>query len=164
MMDSSGLYEVLPLGSWWASLRSAASVCVCGACPFSWCRCQSSAFYTPVCRCLWILNMSNVMGLILFRLNPMSFSLKDLSHENEPDLFMCGCLLSPCMITCISLLIELTSSLAVWMILVSIFLTPAHCHWGGNLEQELKKNLPLCALVDPPAKICQCFTQSVKNN
>ena len=30
-MDSSGLYEALPLGSWWASLRSAASVCVCGA-------------------------------------------------------------------------------------------------------------------------------------
>ena len=31
VMDSSGLYEALPLGSWWASLRFAASLCVCGA-------------------------------------------------------------------------------------------------------------------------------------
>ena len=30
VMDSSGLYEALPLGSWWASLRSAASLCGCG--------------------------------------------------------------------------------------------------------------------------------------
>ena len=32
VMDSSRLYEVFPLGSWWASLRFAASLCVCGAC------------------------------------------------------------------------------------------------------------------------------------
>ena len=31
VMDLSGLYEVLPLGSLWASLRFAASLCVCGA-------------------------------------------------------------------------------------------------------------------------------------
>ena len=30
VMDSSGLYEALPLGSWWASLRSVASLCGCG--------------------------------------------------------------------------------------------------------------------------------------
>ena len=30
VMDSSGLYKVLPLGSWWALLRSAASLCGCG--------------------------------------------------------------------------------------------------------------------------------------
>ena len=31
VMDSSRLYEALPLGSWWASLRFAASLCDCGA-------------------------------------------------------------------------------------------------------------------------------------
>ena len=30
VMDSSRLYEASPLGSWWASLRSAASLCGCG--------------------------------------------------------------------------------------------------------------------------------------
>ena len=42
---------------------------------------------------------SNVIGLILFKLNPMSFSLKNLNQEKEPDLLICGCLLSLCMIT-----------------------------------------------------------------
>ena len=32
VMDSSGLYEASPLGSWWALLRSAASLCGCGVC------------------------------------------------------------------------------------------------------------------------------------
>ena len=49
------------------------------------------------------------MGLILLKLNPMSFSSKYLKHENEPVLLMCWCLLSPCIITCISLVIVLTS-------------------------------------------------------
>ena len=120
MMDSSGLYEALPLGSWWASLRSATSVCVCGA-HLSLGVDVRVLLFIPQSAGVCGFSMSNVMGFILFRLNPMSFSLKDLSHENEPDLFMCGCLLSPCMITCISLLIELTSSLAVWMIWSAFF-------------------------------------------
>ena len=32
VMDSSRLYEVSPLGLWWASLRSAGSLCCCGVC------------------------------------------------------------------------------------------------------------------------------------
>ena len=31
---------------------------------------------------------SNMIGLILFKLNPMSFSLKDLNLEKEPDLLI----------------------------------------------------------------------------
>ena len=119
-MDLSGLYEALPLGSWWASLRSAASVCVCGAHLSLGVDVRALPFILQsagVCG----FSTSNVMGFILFKLNPMSFSSKDLSHENEPDPFMCGCLLSPCIITCISLLIELTSSLAVWMIWSAFF-------------------------------------------
>ena len=65
---------------------------------------------------------SNVIGLILFKLNPMSFSSKDLNLEKEPDLLICGCLLSLCMITCISLLVEVTSSFAVSDDLISICL------------------------------------------
>ena len=86
-MDSSGLYEALPLGSWWASLRFAASVCVCGA-HLSLGVDVGALLFVPrsagVCGFL----TSNVMGLILFKLNPMSFSSKDLKCENEPDLFM----------------------------------------------------------------------------
>ena len=119
-MDSSGLYEALPLGSWWASSRSAASVCVCGA-HLSLGVDVGALLFIPWSAGVCGFSMLNVMGLISFRLNPMSFSSKDLSHENEPDLFMCGCLLSPCMITCISLLIELTSLLAVWMIWSAFF-------------------------------------------
>ena len=62
-----------------------------------------------VCR----LSTSKVMGLILLKLNPMSFSSKDLKHENEPDLFMCGCLLSPCIITCISLVCVLHNTITL---------------------------------------------------
>ena len=107
MIDSSGLYEALPLGSWWASLRSAASVCVCQAC-LSLGVDVRALLFIPQSAGVCGFSTLNVMGLILFKLNPMLFSLKDLNCENEPDLFMCGCLLSPCIITCISLLIELT--------------------------------------------------------
>ena len=115
MIDSSGLYEAFPWGLWWASLRSAASLFVCGALLSLGVGCQNSAFYTTVCSVCGF-SMSNVIRFILFKLNPMSFSSKDLSWEKEPDLFMWGCLLSPCIITCISLLIELTSSFSVYMI------------------------------------------------
>ena len=112
VMDSSGLYKALPLGSWWASLRFAASLCGCGA-HLSHGVDVRALFFIPRLAGVCGLSTSKVMGLILFKLNPMSFSSKDLKCENEPDLFMCGCLLSPCIITCISLVMVLTSSHAV---------------------------------------------------
>ena len=51
VMDPSGLYEAFPWGWWWASLRSATSLCACSCCVlcgallFSWCWCQGSSFY-----------------------------------------------------------------------------------------------------------------------
>ena len=108
VMDSSRLYEAFPLDSWWASLRFAASLCHCGA--HLSCGVDVGALpFIPQSAGVCGFSMSNVMGLILFKLNPMSFSSKDLKCENEPDLFMYGCLLSPCIITCISLVIVLTS-------------------------------------------------------
>ena len=56
------LYEVFPLGLWWASLRSAASLCACSCCVL----CGTllslgadvrSSFYTMVCWYLWVLNI-----------------------------------------------------------------------------------------------------------
>ena len=91
VMDSSGLYEAFPLGSWWASLRFAASLCVCGARLSHGVDVRALPFI-PWSAGVCGFSMSNVMGLILFKLNPMSFSSKDLKCENEPDLFMCGVL------------------------------------------------------------------------
>ena len=108
VMDSSGLCEALPLGSRWASLRSAASLCGCGVCLSRGVDVRALPFI-PWLAGVHGLSTSKVMGLILLKLNPMSFSSKDLKCENEPDLFTCGCLLSPCIITCISLVIVLTS-------------------------------------------------------
>ena len=108
VMDSSGLYEVLPLGSWWASLRSAGSLCGCGVCLSQGVDVGALPFI-PQSAGVCGLSMSKVMGLILLKLNSMSFSSKDLKCKNEPDLFTCWCLLSPCIITCISLVIVLTS-------------------------------------------------------
>ena len=108
VMDSSGLYEALPLGSWWASLRFAASFCGCGVC-LSHGVDVGALLFIPQLAGVCGLSMSKVMGLILSKLNPLLFSSKDLKHENELDLFVCGCLLSPCIITCISLVIVLTS-------------------------------------------------------
>ena len=75
VMDSSRLYEAFPLGSWWASLRFAASLCTCGA-HLSLGVDVRALLFIPwsagVCGFL----TSNVMGLILFKLNPMSFSFK----------------------------------------------------------------------------------------
>ena len=36
VIDSSGLYEASPRGSWWASFRLAASSCVCPCCVICW--------------------------------------------------------------------------------------------------------------------------------
>ena len=108
VMDSSGLYEALPLGSWWASLRFAASFCGYGAhlsCGVD----VRALLFIPCLAGVCGLSKSKVMGLILSKLNPMSFSSKELKCENELDLFVCGCLLSPYIITCISLVIVLTS-------------------------------------------------------
>ena len=88
MIDSSRLYEALPLGLWWALLRSAASVCVCGA-HLSLGVDVGALLFVPWSAGVCGFSTLNVMGLILFKLNPMSFSLKDLKCENEPDLFMC---------------------------------------------------------------------------
>ena len=103
VMDSSRLYEALPLGSWWASLRFAVSLSACGAC-LSHGVDVGALFFIPRSTGVCGFSMSKVMGLILFKLNPISLSLKDLKHENEPEL-MCGCLLSPCIIICIFLVI-----------------------------------------------------------
>ena len=103
---------------------------------FSWCWCQSSTFYATVCRCLWILDLKCDQVLFCSKWTPCHSVWEDLSREKEPDLFMWGCLLSPCIITCISLLIELTSSFAVWMIWFSIFLlqiiTVGEVSWNRN--------------------------------
>ena len=112
VMDSSGLYKVSPLGLWWASLRSAGSLCGCGV-HFSWGVDVRALLFIPQSAGVWGLSMSKVMGLILLKLNPMSFSSKDLKCENDPVLLACGCLLSPCIITCISLVMVLTSWHAV---------------------------------------------------
>ena len=83
VMDSSGLYEVSPLGSWWALLRSAGSLCGCGV-HFSQGVGVRALLFIPWSAGVWGLSMSKVMGLILLKLNPMLFSSKDLKHENEP--------------------------------------------------------------------------------
>ena len=114
VMDSSGLYELLPLCSWWASLRFAASLWACGT-HLSHGVNVGALFFIPWSTGVCGFSTSKVMGLILFKLNPMSLSSKDLKHENEPE-FICGCLLSPCIIICISLVIVLISSHADWVI------------------------------------------------
>ena len=94
--------------------------------------------------------MSKVMGLILLKLNPMSFSSKDLKCENEPDLFYMWVLIvtlhdylhfpGNCvdlMTCCLGDLSQHSSA-------------PDHCCWGDNLEQAPRKNLLLCASADPP--------------
>ena len=106
--DSSGLYEASPLGLWWALLISAGSLCGCGVC-FSQGVDVGALLFMPWSAGVWGFSMSKVMGLILLKLNPMLFSSKDLKCENEPVLLVCGCLLSPCIITCISLVMVLTS-------------------------------------------------------
>ena len=107
VMDSSGLYEASPLGLWWASLRSAGLLCGCGV-RFSQGVDVGALLFIPWSAGVWGLSTLKVIGLILLKLNPMSFSSKDLKRENEPVLLACGCLLSPCIITCISLVMVLT--------------------------------------------------------
>ena len=86
VMDSSGLYEALPPGSWWTSLRSAGSLCGCGVCLSQGVDVTALPFI-PQLAGVCGLSMSKVIGLILLKLNPMSFSSKDFKCENEPNLF-----------------------------------------------------------------------------
>ena len=88
VMDSSGLYEASPLGLWWALLRSAGSLCGCGV-HFSQGVDVRALLFIPQSAGVWGLSTSKVMGLILLKLNPMSFSSKDLKCENEPVLLTC---------------------------------------------------------------------------
>ena len=57
VMDLSGLYKALPLGSWWASLRFAASFCGCGVRLSHGVDVGALLFYTMVGRCLWIVHI-----------------------------------------------------------------------------------------------------------